>query len=156
MAIIRQLSQSIGTEQMPALATALSPEQLMRLMELHRIVGDESGRKNEEEAAQRKVVPTSAEDLRRERAVVEQEASRQAAEASVMREREDFLEDLGRTARESEAWSHATPETVVVVVEPVVVEPVVEPVVVEPEVVVVVEPSPVAPPVKKRVVARKK
>lgn len=82
MMLIRQLTKSIGNEQLPALTQALNPEQVMMLMELHRIVSDEVDRDAQKEHEQRNVVPASAEAMRAEKAAEEAWYAEQARKAA--------------------------------------------------------------------------
>lgn len=67
MHMIRQLTKSIDQSQLPALMQALTPEQTMMLMELHRLVDAENERENKQEEEFKNVVPTSASEVRRQR-----------------------------------------------------------------------------------------
>lgn len=71
MAMIRQLTKSLKEEQLPALASALSPEQLMMLMELHKLISAEVEQKNVAEEQAKHIVPTSADDMRARRKAAE-------------------------------------------------------------------------------------
>ena len=72
MQIIRELTKSLKEDQLPALASALSPEQLMMLMELHKLIAAEVEQKNAAEEEAKHIVPTSADDVRARRRAVEQ------------------------------------------------------------------------------------
>jgi len=76
MHIIRQLMKSLKEEQLPALMQDLEPDQVVMLMELHKIVAGETERKNSEEEDAKRVVPSSAEEMRRRRDDADREASR--------------------------------------------------------------------------------
>lgn len=78
MQIIRELTKSLKEEQLPALASALSPEQLMMLMELHKMIAAEVAQKNEAEEQAKHIVPSSAEDMRARRKIAERAAAEEA------------------------------------------------------------------------------
>lgn len=79
MQIIRELTKSLKEDQLPALASALSPEQLVMLMELHRMISSETEQKQQAEEQAKHIVPTSADDMRARRRQAEMagEARRQ-------------------------------------------------------------------------------
>ena len=73
MHLIRQLMKTLEDDQLPALMTALKPEQTIMLMELHKIVSSEVDRRNAEEEQMKNAVPTNA-DAMRERREAEERA----------------------------------------------------------------------------------
>lgn len=79
MQIVRQLTKSLNEDQLPALASALQPDQLVMLMELHRIVASEVEARNQAEEQAKHVVPSSAEEMKARRRA-QDEADAAAAE----------------------------------------------------------------------------
>ena len=80
MAMIRQLTKSLKEDQLPALASALTPEQLMMLMELHKMISAEVEQKNAAEEQAKHIVPASADDMRARRRAAEQQAQQEIEE----------------------------------------------------------------------------